>query len=401
MSLINQVLRDLDQRHAAAGGMPAAVKAPAVQAAPAARYWRTAALATAAMLAVGGTASTLTWWLSQRGAPAAIPPAAAGAAPAVLATPAVQVAKKPEVITTPVVVATNAVGLTSTPAPVPAALAPHSDTVVTPAPAAPPATLANHTPTPGAKAGSPKSPEVATPAEPAIAAAEKREAIASPSALVAAAAPAAIASITRATVLGESRIEKKAPNRTAHERAEAEYQRGVVAHQQGSLAEAASAYTNALREESHHAPARQALAGLLIAQGRADEAKLLLTEGLARTPRHAGMAMTLSRLHAERGEWQRAIEVMDAAPVNAPAAEDLAFRAAVLQRLNRHAEAAEHFSAALRTTPHHGVWWMGLGMSLAAEGRNDTAKEAFNRARASGSLTPELAQYVEQRLRQL
>lgn len=399
MSLINQVLRDLDQRHAAAGGMPAAVKAPAVQAAPAARYWRTAALATAAMLAVGGTASTLTWWMSQRGAPAAIPPAAAGAAPAVQATPAVQVAQRPEVITTPVVVATNTVGLVSTPAPAPAAPAPRSNTVVNPTPAAASATPAKDTPAP--KVEPPKTPEVATPAEPAIAAAGKREAIASPSALVAAAAPAAIASTTRAPVLGESRIEKKAPNRTAHERAEAEYQRGVVAHQQGSLAEAASAYANALREEVHHAPARQALAGLLIAQGRADEAKLLLTEGLARTPRHAGMAMMLSRLHAERGEWQRAIEVMDAAPVNAPAAEDLAFRAAVLQRLHRHAEAAEHFSAALRTTPHHGVWWMGLGMSLAADGRNDSAKEAFNRARASGSLTPELAQYVEQRLRQL
>jgi MSHA biogenesis protein MshN len=72
-----------------------------------------------------------------------------------------------------------------------------------------------------------------------------------------------------------------------------------------------------------------------------------------------------------------------------------------LQRLNRHAEAAEQFAAALRVMPGNGVWWMGLGMSLAADGRKDVAREAFSRARASGSLSPELTQYVEQRIRAL
>jgi MSHA biogenesis protein MshN len=72
-----------------------------------------------------------------------------------------------------------------------------------------------------------------------------------------------------------------------------------------------------------------------------------------------------------------------------------------LQRLNRHAEAADLFASALQSAPGNGVWWMGLGISLAAEGRTDTARDAFSRARASGSLSPELAQYVEQRLRQL
>jgi MSHA biogenesis protein MshN len=212
------------------------------------------------------------------------------------------------------------------------------------------------------------------------------------------------ASLANASTLSthvDARIEKRSPTRTARERADAEYQRGVTAHQQDQLAEAASAYTAALREETSFVAARQALAGLMIGEGRANEARTLLTDGLALAPQHAGLAMMLARLQADRGELQRAAEILQATDSASMSAEDHAFRAAVLQRLNRHTEASDHFAAALRTAPNNGVWWMGLAISQAADGRNDTAKEAFNRARSSGSLSPELAQYVEQRLKQL
>jgi MSHA biogenesis protein MshN len=113
------------------------------------------------------------------------------------------------------------------------------------------------------------------------------------------------------------------------------------------------------------------------------------------------MAMMQARLLAERGELQRAADILQTAAIASPSPEDRAFHAAILQRLNRHADAAELYAAALRITPTNGVWWMGLGLSLAAEGRNDGAREAFSRARASGTLSPELTSYVEQRLRQL
>jgi MSHA biogenesis protein MshN len=44
---------------------------------------------------------------------------------------------------------------------------------------------------------------------------------------------------------------------------------------------------------------------------------------------------------------------------------------------------------------------MGLGMSLQAEKRNAEALEAFQRARASGTLSAELLAFVERRLQQL
>jgi MSHA biogenesis protein MshN len=363
MSLINQVLRDLDKRHANASPMPAAVKAPAAAVDSAGR-WRVAIVASAALLAVGATAGAVAWTLGARPVPAASPmQVTAPVAPAPAPVPA----------PTPVVVVASPV----------AAPAASAVPAVTAAPAA--------TPTAAAPV-----PQDTWPA---------RTLVSAPPAMVApAAAPVAEAPApaTRASApAGESRIEKRAPARTAQERAEADYQRGVAAHQQGQWTDAAAAYAAALREAPRFASARQALAGLLVGQGRADDATALLVDGVALSPQHAGLALMLARLHVERGALPQAADVLQAAAIASPTPEDRAFHAAVLQRLNRHAEAAELFAAAVRVTPTNGVWWMGLGISLAADGRNDTAREAFNRARSSGSLSPELASYVEQRLRQL
>jgi len=196
-------------------------------------------------------------------------------------------------------------------------------------------------------------------------------------------------------------IDKRVPLRTARERAEAEYQRAASLRQQGHPDDAAAAYSSALREEPAFAPARQGLAGLLIVQGRADQAKDLLREGLALQPAHPGLAMLYARLLVEQGDLPQAAAVLQSVPVLGARADELGMRAAILQRLGRHAEAGELFFAALRMVPTNGAWWMGLGLSLASEGRNEEARDAFNRARESGTLSPELRLYVEQRLRQL
>jgi len=384
MSLINQVLQDLDRRHANGGAMPAAVRTAStpVKAAPA---WRLALIAGAVLLVAVGSAA-IAWSMANRSLPAA---GVHAAAPVAVVAPA----------PTPVVVvsASAPVPAASAAAPVVAALAPAA-AVAVPASAGLPAAS-----TVGA-AVSPKSAEktyMASVQPKAARAVETAAPVELPSTALALAPTSTVRPSAPLALAGESRIEKRTPGRTAHERAEAEYQRGVSLHLAGQYAEAAVAYTAALREESTLITARQALAGVLLNQGKSEDARVVLNEGLAIAPQNIGLAMTLARLHVERGELQRAAEVLQPTDTASMSAEDHAFRAAVLQRINRHAEASEHFAAALRTVPNNGVWWMGLGISQAADGHGENAKEAFNRARSSGGLTPELAQYVEQRLRQL
>ena len=78
-----------------------------------------------------------------------------------------------------------------------------------------------------------------------------------------------------------------------------------------------------------------------------------------------------------------------------------AFTAALLQQQSRHKEAVDEYLAALRIAPQTGVWWVGLAISQEAMEKKSDAFESFQRARATRSLSPDVAAYAEQRVRQL
>lgn len=197
-------------------------------------------------------------------------------------------------------------------------------------------------------------------------------------------------------------IEKQMRSVSPGERAENEYRKGAGYFNQGKLSEAFEALRSALQADPGHNAARLLLTGLLLEQKRLDEAQSLLKEGLALNPAHPQLAMRLARLQVERGESPAAADTLQrAAAAAADSAEYRGFHAAVLQRLGRHAEAAREFQAALRLAPQAGLWWMGLGISLEEENRAAEAREAYQKARASGALSPELEQFVGRKLKQL
>jgi MSHA biogenesis protein MshN len=133
---------------------------------------------------------------------------------------------------------------------------------------------------------------------------------------------------------------------------------------------------------------------------RPDEAMSQLEQGLALDPQQAAQAMVLARMQLEKGG--PAIDtLLRTLPYAADNGDYQALLAGVLQRAQRNKESAEHYQLALRQAPQNGVWWMGLGIALQADKRIPEAKDAFERAKASGSLTPELQTFIERKLRQL
>ncbi|TFW05071.1 tetratricopeptide repeat protein, partial [Oxalobacteraceae bacterium OM1] len=197
-------------------------------------------------------------------------------------------------------------------------------------------------------------------------------------------------------------VEKHIKDLSPQQRAENEYRKAVTALQQGHLTEAISGLESTLQIDARHAAARQALIGALVDAGRTDEAIRKAKDALAQDPAQAGVAMVLARLQLEKGELPSAIGTMERSlPYSADRSDYQAFLAALLQRAQRHKEAVEHYFAALRIAPQNGVWWMGTGISLQADGRNAEAREAFKRAKATGSLSPDLSAFVDTRLAQL
>lgn len=197
-------------------------------------------------------------------------------------------------------------------------------------------------------------------------------------------------------------ISKQFKELTPAQRAENEYRKAVLALQQGKRADAVAGFEQALQLDPKHSGARQALIGVLLDGKQQDEAIAKARDGLNADPAQTGLAMILARLQLEKGELRPAIETLQRSlPYASEKADYQAFLAALLQRDERHKQAVEHYLLALQKAPQNSIWWMGLGISLQAERRIPEAQESFRRAKATNGLSPELLAFVEARLGQL
>ncbi len=215
------------------------------------------------------------------------------------------------------------------------------------------------------------------------------------------AAPAQKPPAAEAATPSPGAINKEIRQPNPQQRAENAYRQAYASLQQGRMGEAEESLRQALQLDPRHAAARQALAVLLVETRHLDRAEQLLQQGLELQPGQPGFAMTLARLQVERGDVAAALATLQRHPPAGEGAEYHGFMAALLQRSERHKEAIEHYQSALRSNPASGPWLLGLGMSFQADGQNARAADAFRRARASGGLSPELQAFAEQRLKQV
>jgi len=186
------------------------------------------------------------------------------------------------------------------------------------------------------------------------------------------------------------------------QQADAEFRRAAGLMQLGRIADAITGYEAALRLDAGHDAARQALVALLLEAKRNADAEMVLLEGLSSKPEQTGFTMLLARLQVERGALEQATATLEKSlPFAGTQADYRAFLAALLQRQNRNEEAIKHYQIVLQHSPGNGVWLMGYGISLQALQRNAEAKDAFQRAFDTHTLSPELQAFVQQKLKGL
>ena len=215
-----------------------------------------------------------------------------------------------------------------------------------------------------------------------------------------AAAPKKPATATAAKTADESvAVEKKMKPLSAEDEAEGHYRQAVNALQQGRSGEAEAHARAALQHHPAHTRAREILLAIALQNGRTREARELLEQGMQKNPKYYPFAQLAARLYVDQGQEGKALALLEgaqAAGVNDP--EFMGLLATVYQRAGRHAEAIKAFGQAARLSESEGRWWLGLGISYEAEQQWAPAREAYTRARLSGTLDARLIQYIEQRL---
>lgn len=180
------------------------------------------------------------------------------------------------------------------------------------------------------------------------------------------------------------------------------YRQSVTLLRQGRMIEAQNMLRQSLAENSYNLKARQALVGLLVDSGYSEEASQWLKDGLALSPEQSSFSMALARIQIELGDSKSARNTLESGLLSAgEEANYHAFYAALLQRDGQHDTAIQHYLTALRTNPAMPTWLIGIGISLQTQGNFPDATAAYQRARDTGQLTPQLTQFVEARLKQI
>lgn len=196
-------------------------------------------------------------------------------------------------------------------------------------------------------------------------------------------------------------VEKTVHPPTAQQQAEGEYQRGVRALRSGDHAAAESALRSALRLDNEHLVARETLAAILLGGGRLIEGGEVLEQGRPFFARNPTLALLLARLRVEQGQTGDAISILEQSLHAATGRADyLAFLAALYQRERRHDESIESYGRALALQPQQASWWVGMAISLENAGRRDDAVKAYKQA-TDGVLPPQLHEHVRNRLQVL
>ena len=290
-----------------------------------------------------------------------------------------------------------AVSVQAAPAPVPAPVEPVAAVVraapavaVAPAPAPAPVVAAPVTPLPKPKTEVAKVAVAPAPAPapvPALASAPVPDAAAK-----LALKKEAPALVTGGTVTRQLSTEQRADNA---------YREATTLVRQGRGAEAQKLLQQILMDLPAHQDARLLSARVWMDEGKLAEAKTLLAEGVSLKPQAFALYSALAHAQLMGKEVDAAAATLERGlPAAGENAEYQALLAAVLQQQARHAEAVQHYVVALRQWPDTSNWLVGLGVSLQALNNTASAVEAYQRALDLG-LPASLSQFTRDQLNQI
>lgn len=372
MSVINRVLRDLEQRRGsdAATGLPAGLLTSAEHMPPPGNRRRLLfSLLAVALAGILGYLIQTTDFNGPQLPPPPTPRTASLSAPPAAPTPETGDAATNSAVTAPA----------SASAAAPVTTAPSSSKDKPTVPVSPPAAPAVH------------AEHAAKPAGPASSTAST--ASASP-------APARSAHSTQSpqATLPGLRNGESLKTVSPRQRANALYGQALQALGNGRSTPARGSLEEALEADPSHHDARLLLASLLAEQQQPEAAESALAGGLSYNP-PPPLVLALARLRVARSGDEAGIRLLLEHQNGAKDSADYqAFFGTLLLHRQQWAEAGRRFANALNLNPRPASWWAGYGLALFGTQQYRESREALLRAKQQGPLPPALLDAVNDRL---
>ncbi len=177
--------------------------------------------------------------------------------------------------------------------------------------------------------------------------------------------------------------------------------RARAAEDAGDIREAEAIYRDGLAETPDAWRLRRGLAALLHQRGETESAAGLLAEGLEDERGAPALARLKARILMEH-DPERAIRVLEAHPASSFGDGGWhALLAALYRQTGQAEDAVPLYRELARQQSSEGRWWLGLGVALEESDEADRARAAYERALTVGGLDSELTAFLRQRIETL
>ncbi len=172
------------------------------------------------------------------------------------------------------------------------------------------------------------------------------------------------------------------------------------AMERNDLAKAESLFEEVLLVMPEHETARKQLAALWYGKKYYQDAVNLLSQGIALAPQQEEMRLMSARIYYEQGQARQAYNIL--MPIKASTSTEVqALLANLSAELNEHESAIIAYRALITQEPEVGRWWLGLAVSMDTLGKFVPARDAYKQAIARNNLSISAMQFARQRLIEL
>lgn len=175
-----------------------------------------------------------------------------------------------------------------------------------------------------------------------------------------------------------------------------------AAEGQGELRQAINHYQQALTLTPGLHAARKQQAALLYGQEQWSQASAVLAQGILLYPQEFEFALLLARVQQAKGDGVEALASLELIPDDHELArQKWLAQTDLAQKQGQFALAEQAYRKLLQQEPRQGKWWMGLAYALDSQQQYHHARQAYRTALTHAGLSSQATAFIEQRLTQL
>ncbi|MCH1924123.1 tetratricopeptide repeat protein [Shewanella sp. C32] len=184
--------------------------------------------------------------------------------------------------------------------------------------------------------------------------------------------------------------------------AQKQLQQATAALEQGDTAEAIGLLRQALQHDAGLHDARRQLAALYFAAGNLSDAEAILQLGVQRFPQNEEFWLLLARVQLAGSQWSAAdSSLMNISDTSALAPEKWLAKIQIAQQAQQWSSVQQGYEQLLRIEPSNSRWHFGLAHALDVQGQYAAAVSEYQQALDLTGLSVDARAYIEQRLVQI